>query len=113
MHPLTADYLSGKPELEPYYEWPLSMEGISQAIAERKNFKVDRRLLTKKLSEKYQALVPGFDNSESFDPVRQNLKSLESENTFTITTGHQLSLFTGPLYFIYKILSAVKYAAQL
>ncbi|WP_341904976.1 bacillithiol biosynthesis cysteine-adding enzyme BshC [Fluviicola taffensis] len=40
----------------------------------------------------------------------ENLKSLESENTFTITTGHQLTLFAGPLYLIYKVLHVVRLA---
>ncbi len=33
-----------------------------------------------------------------------NINSLSSNNTFTITTGHQLCLFTGPLYFTYKVI---------
>ena len=36
-----------------------------------------------------------------------NIDLLISENTFTITTGHQLCLMTGPLYFIYKIISSL------
>lgn len=37
-----------------------------------------------------------------------NIEKLQSENAFTITTGHQLSLFTGPLYFVVKILQVIK-----
>jgi uncharacterized protein YllA (UPF0747 family) len=36
-----------------------------------------------------------------------------SEDTFTITTAHQNNIFTGPLYFIYKILHAIKLADHL
>ena len=36
--------------------------------------------------------------------------SLKDKNTFTITTGHQLNLFTGPVFFIYKILQTIKTA---
>ncbi|MDR0801175.1 bacillithiol biosynthesis cysteine-adding enzyme BshC [Fluviicola sp.] len=38
----------------------------------------------------------------------ENLKLLENENTFTVTTGHQLTLFGGPLYLVYKVLHVVR-----
>lgn len=41
------------------------------------------------------------------------VRLLENENTFTITTGHQLSLFGGPQFFIHKIVSTIKMAATL
>lgn len=39
---------------------------------------------------------------------KENLKNLKSENTFTVVTGHQLNLFSGPVFFIYKILQTIK-----
>ncbi|MBK7818598.1 MAG: bacillithiol biosynthesis BshC [Sphingobacteriaceae bacterium] len=36
-----------------------------------------------------------------------NISQLGNTNCFTVTTGHQLCLFTGPLYFIYKIISTI------
>lgn len=41
---------------------------------------------------------------------QQNLEKLRQNNTFTVTTGHQLNLFTGPVYFVYKILQTIKTA---
>lgn len=41
------------------------------------------------------------------------IESLNYPETFTITTGHQLSLFTGPLYFVLKILHVIKLAEKL
>ena len=38
---------------------------------------------------------------------KSNIKKLAENKTFTITTGHQLNLLTGPIYFIYKIISVV------
>ena len=35
------------------------------------------------------------------------------ENTFTITAAHQPNIFTGHLYFIYKIIHAIKVADEL
>ena len=45
--------------------------------------------------------------------VNANILSLKDKNTFTITTGHQLNLFTGPLYFLYKIISTINLCKQL
>jgi bacillithiol biosynthesis cysteine-adding enzyme BshC len=39
---------------------------------------------------------------------RKNLDLLRLEDTFTITTGHQLTLFGGPMYLVYKVLHVVK-----
>jgi bacillithiol synthase len=40
--------------------------------------------------------------------VDENIQKLADSNTFTVCTGHQLNLFTGPLFFIYKILHTIK-----
>ena len=39
---------------------------------------------------------------------KQNIESLRHTKTFTITTGHQLNLFSGPVFFVYKILQTIK-----
>lgn len=44
---------------------------------------------------------------------KNNIDSLLNNNTFTITTGHQLNLLTGPLYFIYKIISVINLSESL
>ncbi len=41
---------------------------------------------------------------------RANLDLLEKETTFTITTGHQLTLFGGPMFLLYKVLHVVRLA---
>ena len=43
----------------------------------------------------------------------QNILSIKDENTFTVTTGHQLCLITGPLYFFYKIISTINLCEEL
>ena len=73
------------------------------------NKKTDRKLLVSKLNEQYSSF-------EVHEKVRTNIDSLLDENTFTVTTGHQLCLLGGPAYFIYKIVSTIKacelYAAK-
>lgn len=66
----------------------------------------ERKILTKVLVQQYS----GFQLSVK---QQENLKFLENENTFTVTTGHQLNLFTGPVFFVYKILQTIKFSADL
>ncbi len=42
---------------------------------------------------------------------QENIQLLAQKSTFTITTGHQLTLFGGPLYLIYKVLHVVRLCA--
>jgi len=61
----------------------------------------------------HEVLVSKYNKYTSTSEQKHNLEQLSKENTFTITTGHQLSLLTGPLYFVIKILHAVKLAKEL
>lgn len=45
--------------------------------------------------------------------ISGRLELLRKDSTFTVTTGHQLSIFTGPLFFVYKILHVIKLAENL
>ncbi|MCX6196657.1 MAG: bacillithiol biosynthesis BshC [Flavobacteriia bacterium] len=65
-----------------------------------------RELLVKVLQKNY-ATIEGNQIS------LKNISALKNENCFTITTGHQLSLLTGPIYFIYKILHVIKQCDEL
>ena len=48
-----------------------------------------------------------YNDIELTELQKSNIKKLAENKTFTITTGHQLNLLTGPMYFIYKIISVV------
>jgi bacillithiol synthase len=98
---IISDYLDGSANLRPFYHHPVSLEGIKSAIQERKQFPTDRNLLVRVLKQQYE----GMDQQPA---VLQNLELLKKENCFTITTAHQPAIFTGSLYFIYKILHAIK-----
>src|ERR1700681_580870 len=103
---IITDYLNGTEFLKNYYEHPVSFSGIETAINQREEFPTDRNLLIKSLKAQYADLPVG-------NAVKKNLESLSDKNTFTITTAHQPAVFTGNLYFIYKILHIIKIADTL
>jgi bacillithiol biosynthesis cysteine-adding enzyme BshC len=58
-------------------------------------------------------LTQQYANIDQSEKLKNNIALLADQNTFTVTTAHQPNIFTGPLYFIYKILHAVKLAEEL
>lgn len=98
-------YLAHDAEVLDFAAYPPSLSGIEQALKNKK-VRADRKALVSVLQEQYQAIT-------LHPAVAQHLALLEKETTFTITTGHQLNLFTGPLYFIYKIASTIALAKEL
>lgn len=103
---IVSDYLSQSSLLQPFYKHAPTVEGIKASIAARQSFNTPRSLLVEVLNEQYAGLT-------LTDSVKQNIALLSDQNTFTITTAHQPNIFTGPLYFIYKILHTVKLADEL
>lgn len=104
--PIFTEYLEKKEGLAPFYRYFPDMEGFGKIIRERKMPERDRLILQEVLNEEYGAL-------EKSDKVTRNILSLQYENTFTVTTGHQLNIFTGPLYFIFKIVTTINLAKKL
>jgi bacillithiol biosynthesis cysteine-adding enzyme BshC len=60
-------------------------------------------VLVQELKKQYSAIALS-------EKTKNNIEALASTNTFTFTTAHQNNIFTGPLYFIYKILHTIKLA---
>jgi bacillithiol biosynthesis cysteine-adding enzyme BshC len=103
-------YLDNDPELQPFYNNRPDLEGFATQIKNKAPLP-HRLALVHILQEQYRTMADaGFSVA---DAVLDNLELLRNDNTFTITTGHQLNIFTGPLYFIYKIATAIKLARQL
>ena len=100
------DYLDHTEGLKPFYTHLPTVQGIQKAIDARKEFATNRELLVQELKKQYKG-VPISDK------INENIELLLSADTFTITTAHQNNIFTGPLYFIYKIVHAIKMADQL
>ena len=105
---LIVDYLNQDENLKQFYNrFPSIDEFANQIIEKESNYNSNhRRLLVDVFKAKYQKV----DSSEE---TLQNIESLSSDKTFTITTGHQLNLFTGPLYFLYKIVSTINLCEEL
>jgi bacillithiol biosynthesis cysteine-adding enzyme BshC len=99
-------YATAQPELQPFYKYPVSVERFAQVIDDKKKDDTDRVLLTQVLREQYKNLEPS-------EAVLKQIDKLEDPNTFTVVTAHQPSLFTGPLYYIYKIFSTIRLAQLL
>lgn len=87
---------------------PFSKDAFQkQALLKSKEFGTEKReLLAKELNKKYASI-------QENEICKKNIDLLKNENCFTITTGHQLSLLTGPIYFIYKILHVIKQCDEL
>lgn len=105
---LIQDYLDQKPALQSLYNHFPTLENFEKQIAEKQsNFNHNNRVpLVETLKKQYQSI-------EISDLSKQNIELLALENTFTITTGHQLNLFSGPLYFLYKIISTINLTKEL
>ena len=104
---LILDYVNSDEKLRDFYTLQHTVENYAVQIEERKKFPVDRQLLANALLKQYEAI------GGAQEKVLGNIESLRDEQTFTVTTGHQLNIFTGPLYFIYKILHTIKLAEEL
>ena len=105
---IIIDYLDKKSDLKQFYNRFPVVENFKEQIEEKKqNFpQENRQVLVEELQKQYK----GFTSSET---TLNNIKLLNNSNTFTITTGHQLNLFTGPLYFLYKIVSTINLCKEL
>ena len=102
---LVLDYINNEEGLKAFYSYRPDMDGLAEAI-ENRNFLGNRDTLVEVLKNQYQHI-------QTNKSVTKNIELLGLDNTFTVTTGHQLNLFTGPLYFIYKIVTAINLAIEL
>jgi len=95
-----SDYINGNEKLTPFYNYKPNINSFKDQIKSKKFPAENRQLLFEVLNEQYAAI--------SKPPiVTKNLKALLNPNTFTVTTGHQLNICCGPLYFIYKLVTVI------
>ena len=106
--PLMNDYLDQNSNLQSLYNRFPNLENFEGQIKEKKtNYTNENRAVL------VSALQKQYSKISISSLTQQNIQALASSETFTITTGHQLNLFSGPLYFLYKIISTINLAKEL
>ena len=104
---LICDYLDGNKAVTPFFGNEPTLDGFDSQIKAKSNFDSNnRKVLVNALAKQYQDV-------EVSAATQENIAVLSQSNSFTITTGHQLNIFTGPLYFLYKIITVIKLAERL
>lgn len=103
---LINDYVEGKGTAIDFVQYAPNVEGYQAAIEGRKLHPIDRGLLVEVLTAQYANMDPKA-------AVQQHIELLKSDETFVVTTAHQPNLFSGPLYFFYKIIHTIQLAASL
>lgn len=103
---IIKDLVNQSEKVKPFIHDFFSVAQIQQHI-QRKNFEPSQRnLLVQTLQNQNATLTLS-------DKTTENIGQLKAPTTFTITTGHQLNLFTGPLFSIYKIAQVIAIANEL
>ena len=113
---LFLDYISGDEDstkkLKPFYNTLFSdNEDFFKVIDEKiHSYSTSRYFDKNNLIDILKRQNVSFGGNEK---TAENIELLKSDETFAIVTGQQVSLYTGPLYTIYKTITAVKLAANL
>jgi bacillithiol synthase len=100
---IIIDYLKKEKALEPFYDLPNQLHCYLHRINQKETENTDRVALVDSLNSQYKGIKE----------IPATIDLLKLPNSFTITTGHQLCIFTGPLYFVYKIVTAIKLTQEL
>ncbi len=105
-----CDYLAQDAAIVQFYHRFPTLESFKAQIVEKSEQEVCN---SAKRSTLVAALTSQYARLDISEFTAKNISSLQDSKTFTITTGHQLNLFTGPLYFLYKIVSVINLCKQL
>ncbi|MDG5766457.1 bacillithiol biosynthesis cysteine-adding enzyme BshC [Balneolales bacterium ANBcel1] len=103
--PLFRDFADGHEVLDPFLADRHSYESLVRRINDY-SFSGDRRVSAEQARR--------FNRGFSLDTCAlENIEALSDENTVTITTGQQVSLYGGPLYTVFKTLTVIHLAKSL
>jgi len=105
---ISLGYINNENRVTKFFNRNNTLENYYEQIIEKKNnYNNDyRKLLVEVLNNNYEKVPTNSIQLKS-------IKLLEDHNTFTVSTGHQINLFTGPLYFFYKIIDTIKICNEL
>jgi bacillithiol biosynthesis cysteine-adding enzyme BshC len=106
-NPLMTDYLTGEKKLKPFYGDFPNQSQLKKTLPSRNIPDDARAVLVDSMGKRYEEYGLLNIGTEVW------LKILSNPDTRTVTTGHQLCLFGGPAYFVYKIAATIKLARQL
>lgn len=107
-HKLIEQYLNRSlSHKEIINDYPSKEAFIEKAAQRASEFKKAHREVLVSALKKQNKFVELSASSQ------QNIELLLDSDTVTIVTGHQLNIFSGPLYSLYKIAHAIKVAKQL
>lgn len=103
---LIQDLVSKNKKTSPFISDFFSETALINQANVKKFDKSKRQLLVQALTAQNKLLKLSKESAT-------NLQVLQEESTFTITTGHQLNLMTGPLYSIYKVAQVIAITKRL
>lgn len=103
---LIKDFINQK--IEGFEENTFSLDHFKNQIHQKQNsFTSGQRNTLSDVLEKQ------LSHLQLSSEQKKNIEYLRQPDTFTITTGHQLNLFSGPAFFVYKILQTIKTCSYL
>jgi bacillithiol synthase len=102
--PLVSDYLLRDKKIKPLVNDFFSEDAIANQIERKQTQKVNREIIVNAIKNQYQKSKIEF-------PIQ--VDKLLNDNCYTVTTGHQLNIFGGPLYLFYKIIETINLAEHL
>lgn len=103
---LINDYISGKLNKDGIINWKYSESQVLKNASNRNFSKFQREVLVAGLKKQYK-------NFQLTKSEEKSLSLLSKDNSYTITTGHQLNLLGGAQFFYTKILDVIRLASKL
>ncbi len=85
-------------------------QAVEKTIQEKSLYftTVKREILCREIKNQYN-----ISNVWLHERQQKNLTYLQDENTFCVTTGHQLNFLGGPAYFLYKIAETIALSKEI